>query len=152
MEYRHLIKNTQYSTIWKKAYRKELGRLAQGIPNTVHGTNTIVFIPKHDIPVDHQKDVTYGRICAHFRPEKDDPHRMRLTVGGNRINFPGNCGTLTADMLTTKILLSSIISTHGARLMTIDVKNFYLNISPEHCHPRFLEARLATHLICTLCG
>jgi hypothetical protein len=74
MEYRHLIKNPKYSTIWKKAFWKELGRLAQGIPDTVHGTNTIIFIPKHDIPVDHQKDVTYGSICAHFQPEKDNPH------------------------------------------------------------------------------
>jgi hypothetical protein len=66
MEFRHLIKNPKYSTIWKKAYGKELGQLAQGIPGTVHGTNTIGFIPKHDIPVDRRKDVTYGWICAHF--------------------------------------------------------------------------------------
>ena len=60
MKYRHLIKNPKYSTIWKKAYGKELGRLAQDIPDTdtVHGKNTIIFIPKHDIPIDHRKDVT----------------------------------------------------------------------------------------------
>jgi hypothetical protein len=52
MEYRHLIKNPKYSTIWRKAYGKELGRLAQGIPGTVQGTNTIVFISKHDIPIE----------------------------------------------------------------------------------------------------
>eukprot|EP00804_Cyclotella_cryptica_P000948 CCRYP_018392-RA/>CCRYP_018392-RA protein AED:0.39 eAED:0.39 QI:0/0/0/1/0/0.5/2/0/263 len=31
MEYRHLIKDPKYTTIWRKAYGKELGRLAQGI-------------------------------------------------------------------------------------------------------------------------
>jgi len=141
MEYRHLIKHPKYSTIWKKAYGKELGRLAQGIPGTVQGTDTMVFITKHDIPVDRRRDVTYGRICAHFRPEKDDPHRIRLTVGGNRINFPGDCGTPTADMLTTKILLNSIISTQGARFMTIDIKDFYLTTPMDR--PEFMRLKIA---------
>ena len=52
MEYRHLIKDPKYSTIWRKAYGKELGRLAQGIPGIVQGTNTIVFIAKDDVPTD----------------------------------------------------------------------------------------------------
>ena len=30
-------------------------------------------------------------------------------------------------MLTVKILLNSVISTKGARFMTIDIKDFYLN-------------------------
>eukprot|EP00804_Cyclotella_cryptica_P012914 CCRYP_002274-RA/>CCRYP_002274-RA protein AED:0.23 eAED:0.09 QI:0/0/0/1/0/0/2/0/1265 len=70
MEYRHLIKDRKYSTTWKKAYGKELGRLAQGIPGLVQGTNTIVFITKDDVPTDRRRGVTYGRICANFRPEK----------------------------------------------------------------------------------
>eukprot|EP00804_Cyclotella_cryptica_P005330 CCRYP_020410-RA/>CCRYP_020410-RA protein AED:0.19 eAED:0.19 QI:0/-1/0/1/-1/1/1/0/760 len=141
MEYRHLIKDPKYSTIWKKAYGKELGRLAQGIPGIVQGTNTIVFIAKDDVPPDRRRDVTYGRICANFRPEKDDPHRVRLTVGGNRIHFPGDCGTPTADMLTTQILLNSIISTRGARFMTIDIKDFYLNT--PMARPEFMRLKLA---------
>eukprot|EP00804_Cyclotella_cryptica_P012340 CCRYP_018199-RA/>CCRYP_018199-RA protein AED:0.46 eAED:0.46 QI:0/-1/0/1/-1/1/1/0/101 len=85
-------------------------------PRTVKGTNTIVFIAHNEIPPQRRKDVTYGRIVANYRPEKDDPYRIRLTVGGNRITYPGDCGTPTADMLTTKILLNSVISTkeHGS--------------------------------------
>eukprot|EP00804_Cyclotella_cryptica_P004492 CCRYP_017634-RA/>CCRYP_017634-RA protein AED:0.15 eAED:0.15 QI:0/0/0/1/1/1/2/0/934 len=135
LEYRHLIKNPKYCTIWKNAYGKELGRLAQGIPGTVKGTNTIVFIAHNEIPPQRRKDVTYGRIVANYRPEKEDPYRIRLTVGGNRITYPGDCGTPTADMLTTKILLNSVISTKGARFMTIDIKDFYLNtpmVRPEY--------------------
>eukprot|EP00804_Cyclotella_cryptica_P013851 CCRYP_018168-RA/>CCRYP_018168-RA protein AED:0.40 eAED:0.40 QI:0/0/0/1/0/0/2/0/444 len=130
MEYRHLIANPKYRDTWTSAYGKELGRLAQGLPGTVAATNTIVFISKADIPSDRWRNVTYGRIVANFRPEKDDPYRIRLTVGGNRINFPGDCGTPTADMLTTKVLLNSVVSTVGARFMTIDIKDFYLN-GPE---------------------
>jgi len=127
MEYRHLLANPKYRTTWSKAYGKEIGRLAQGIPGEVEGTNTITFIDKSHIPQNRWRDVTYGRIVASFRPEKEDPNRIRLTVGGNRINFTGDCGTPTADMLTVKLLLNSIISTKGARFMTIDIKDFYLN-------------------------
>eukprot|EP00804_Cyclotella_cryptica_P017687 CCRYP_017146-RA/>CCRYP_017146-RA protein AED:0.52 eAED:0.39 QI:0/0/0/1/0/0/3/0/252 len=69
------------------------------------------FHPAITVPQDRWKDVTYGRIVANFRPEKEDPYRIRLTVGGNRINYPGDCGTPTADMITVKILLNSVIST-----------------------------------------
>ena len=126
MEYRHLIANPKYRKIWKPAYGKEIGRLAQGIPGVVDGTNTMIFIDKSQVPSDRWRDVTYGRICANFRPEKDDPNRIRLTVGGNNINFPGDCGTPTCSMLTVKILLNSVVSTPGAKFMTIDIKDFYL--------------------------
>ncbi len=42
------------------------------------------------------------------------------------VNYPGDCGTPTADMLLVKILLNSVISTKGAKFMTADIKNFYL--------------------------
>ena len=40
-------------------------------------------------------------------------------------------GTPTADLLTVKLLLNSVISTEGARFMGIDIKNFYLNTPME---------------------
>ncbi len=52
---------------------------------------------------------------------------MRLVVGGNRINYPGNCGTPTADLLTVKLLLNSIVSPPNAKFFTMDIKDFYLN-------------------------
>ena len=69
----------------------------------------------------------YGRIVVNYRPEKSDPNRVRLTVGGDHINYPGNCSMPTADILTVKMLLNSVISTKGAKFMSIDIKNFYLN-------------------------
>jgi hypothetical protein len=89
------------------------------------------FINKADIPAERWHDITYGRIVANFRPQKDDPYRIHLTNGGNRINFPSDCGTPTANMITTKLLLNSIISTPGPRFMTIDIKDFYLNTPME---------------------
>jgi hypothetical protein len=49
-------------------------------------------------------------------------------AGGNRVHFPGDAGTPTADLLTLKLLINSIISTAGAKFMTMDIKDFYLNI------------------------
>jgi len=47
-------------------------------------------------------------------------------MGGNLVNFPGDCGTPTADLLTVKLLLNSIISTTNAKFMTLNIKDFYL--------------------------
>ena len=142
MEYRHLIANPAYRPIWKPAYGKEIGRLAQGMPGIVEGTDTIVFIFKDEVPNDRRRDVTYGRICANYRPEKDDPYRIRLTVGGNLLkDKQGDCGTPTAGMLTVKILLNSVLSTPGAKFMTIDIKNFYLCTPMDR--PEFMRLRIA---------
>jgi hypothetical protein len=50
-----------------------------------------------------------------------------FVAGGDRVHYPGNAGTPTADLLTVKILINSIISTAGTKFMTMDIKNFYLN-------------------------
>ena len=47
-------------------------------------------------------------------------------MGGNLINYPGNCGTPTADLLTVKLLRNSIIFTSNTKFMSIDIKDFYL--------------------------
>ena len=40
MEYHALMKKPKYSKLYGESYAKELGRLAQGIPGKVTGTNT----------------------------------------------------------------------------------------------------------------
>ena len=97
------------------------------MPGKAEGTNTIYFIDKADIPAERWKDVTYGRVVVAYRPKKSNPYRTRLTVGGNLIAYPGDCGTPTVDLLTVHFLLNSIISTPGTKFMTIEIKDFYLN-------------------------
>jgi hypothetical protein len=46
-------------------------------------------------------------------------------MGGNLVNYPGNCRTPTANLLMVKLLLDSIISTPNAKCMTLDLKDFY---------------------------
>ena len=48
-------------------------------------------------------------------------------MGGNRINYPGEVGTPTADVMVAKIMLNSVVSTFNAKFMSIDISNFYLS-------------------------
>lgn len=48
-------------------------------------------------------------------------------AGGDKVHYPGDAGTPTADLLTINLLLNSTVSTAGAKFMTLDIKDFYLN-------------------------
>ncbi len=50
------------------------------------------------------KDVTYGSFRCDYKPNKDEKWHTRLTAGGDRINYPFDCGTPTADMTLFKIM------------------------------------------------
>ncbi len=127
MEYCQLMQSTKYQKVWGQASGNEIGRLAQEMPGHVEGTNTIFFITKDQIPQNRFRDVTYGKFVVDYRENKEEKERVRLTVGGDRINYPGEVATPTADLLTVKLMLNSVISTTNARWMTVDIKNFYLN-------------------------
>jgi hypothetical protein len=111
-------RSPKYKDVLGISYITEPGCLAQGIPGVRKGTNTIVFIIRDNIPFNRLKDVTYERICANYRPKKDDPNCSRLTIGGDRLNVPKDSGTPTVDMVTVKLHLNSVISTKGAHYCT----------------------------------
>ena len=141
LNYRQLLRHPDLSTIWKRSSADEFGRLAQGIGGRIKGTNTIRFIRRDDIPPARRRDVTYGQFVCTIRPEKKDPYRTRFTVGGDRINYPGEVATPTAEMLVAKILFNSVVSTKGAKFMTMDISNFYLNTPLPR--PEFMRLKLS---------
>ena len=49
-------------------------------------------------------------------------------MGVNKINFPWDVATLTADITTAKILFNSKLSSKGAKFFYSNIKNFFLNI------------------------
>ena len=127
LNYRQLMRHPDYKKQWSLSSANEFGRLANGVGGrTKKTTNTIKFIRKEDVPKDRQKDVTYGQFMCTVQPEKAEKNRTRFTVGGDRINYPGKVATPTADMLVAKMLLNSVVSTKGAKFMTLDISNFYL--------------------------
>ena len=113
--------------IWMHSSANEFGRLAQGVGGRIQGTNTIFFIHKYQVPVDWLGDVMYAKFVVELKPNKAEVHRTRLTVGGDKVHYPGDVGTPTADLILVKVHANSVISTPGAQYMTLDVKNFYLN-------------------------
>ena len=143
MEYRHLIKDPALKNRWIHSFSNELGRLAQGRKSTnLPGTNTIFFTEYNNIPVDRRKDITYGRIVVDYRPQKSEPHRTRLTVGGNLINYPHSVSTKTAELQTAKLLFNSVISTRNAKFACLDIGNFYLGTEMDRFEYMFLPLAL----------
>jgi hypothetical protein len=123
-EYRHLIKGPDKHK-WLDACSKEFARLTNGRQSdNTPGTNTIEWMHPKDLP--SNKTPTYMRVCANYRPQKSDPYRVRCTVGGNLIKYPGPTYSPTADLTTFKLFLNSVISTPNAKFMDMDIKDFYL--------------------------
>jgi hypothetical protein len=81
------------------------------------------------------------------RPNKSEIHRVRLTVGGNLIQYPGDVSARSADLTTSKCLWNSTISTDGARYMCLDVKNFYLGTPMETFEYMRIPTKLIPHRI-----
>jgi hypothetical protein len=131
LEYRHLIKHSKFKKTWNRSFGDEISRLAQGRKDgSIKGTDTFFFIHKHQVPADRFRDVAYDRVVCTVRPEKADPNRTRITAAPSN-SFKSHCdvGTPTADLVTVKLLLNSIISTPGAKCMCIDIK---ISISIRH--------------------
>ena len=124
LEYRHLTKHPKYKETWSHSYGNEIRRLVQGMLGRVNSIDTIFFINKIDVPWEWHKDITYRCIMCDYRKGKAEPNRTRLMVGGDKINYPDDCGTPTADLLTIKLLLNSATSTPHVRFLIVDTKNF----------------------------
>jgi hypothetical protein len=127
-KYEKLANDPIMRDVWTTAFGKELGSLAQGDNKTgAAGTDTVFFMNHDEIKnIPKDRTVTYACVVVDYRPQKQDPNRVRITVGGNLIDYPGELTTRTADLVTSKILWNSIVSTPDARYVTADLKLFYL--------------------------
>jgi hypothetical protein len=107
MEYMALMKDPRLQPLWKRGFGNECGRLFQGIRD-IPGTDTCFFIKLTNIPKDRK--ITYGKIVCDYKPHKTEKERVRLTVGGDRLDYSGDVATSTADITTFKILINSTLS------------------------------------------
>ena len=137
LSYRQLMKNPKFKN-WSTSSANEFGRLTNGVGGRIKNpTITIAFITRKEIPHDWRKDVTYGQFVCSVRPEGKEKNRTRFTVGREKIYYPGEVATPTADMLVAKILFHRIIFTKWARFVTIDISKFYL-MTPLKC-PEYIR-------------
>jgi hypothetical protein len=124
--YRNSIKDPLLKDLWIQAMSKELHRLAQGCPGVTKGTNTIIYFSHSNIcKIPQDQTVTYTRIVIDHHPQKEDPNHVRITVGGNLINYLFELTTRTANMVSSKILWNSVISTKDAHFAGANIKNMY---------------------------
>ena len=109
---------------WNNSLSNEIGRLAQGIRN-VKGNDVVDFVPISEVPKD--KKVAYANMVCNHRPLKTEEYRVRLTLGGNVLEYIGDSSLPTASLLEAKLLLNSVISdSHkGARFFTLDIKDVF---------------------------
>jgi hypothetical protein len=100
--------------------------LAKCVGGRIEGSNTFFFIPRQAVPTG--KIITCGRFVVDIRTNKYETNRVRLTMGGKLIQYPGDVSTRSVDLTTSKCLWNSTISTEGAKYMCLEVNNFYLGI------------------------
>jgi hypothetical protein len=117
LKHQELITKLRYKIKWMRSTANKINRL--------YNTNTIRFIRRSDIP--KGRKVTYGSFVVDIKDHKEEKECTRLTVGGDQIEYPGDKSTQTAGLTTAKILINSVISTPGAKLLVIDIIFFYLN-------------------------
>ncbi len=102
--------------LWEKAHGEEIVRLIE--------SQTGRFIHRSEMPKD--------RKAAYYNPQlkikvKSDGtiYRVRGTIGGDQIIYPGVTTAYTAHLETIRLLLNAVVS-EDALFMTADIKDFYL--------------------------
>ena len=89
------------------------------------GTNTIYFVGL--MVVTRGRKVTYVHLVATLRPHKEEFHRVCITSGCNKLNYPGVTATYCSSLTTTKCLLNRTLSTPRSKFLVLDINNFYYN-------------------------
>jgi hypothetical protein len=145
MEHTALMKDPQLQPLWTRGFGNECGRLFQGIRD-IAGTNTCFFIKLANTP--KYRKITYGKIVCDYKPHKKEKERVRLTVGGDILDYSGDVATSTADITTFKILINSTLSTEDAAMMMMYIKNYYLGTPlPRFEYMKMLLSRFPEEII-----
>jgi hypothetical protein len=133
--YKRLMNDPETAEVLQTAFGKDFGGMAQGDDKTGQKGMNSVFVMTHkeiNIARNAGHKWTYARVVVNYRPQKEDPDRIRIAVGGNLITYRGNTSTQTADLTTSKLLWNSVLSTDGARYMCLDIKNFHLTAALDY--------------------
>jgi hypothetical protein len=121
--------------IWQTAFRKDFGGMAQGDNKTGQKETNTMFVMTHDEikqAVAAGIFFTYMNPVVNYSPQKEDPYRIRITAGGNMINYESNASVRMADLDMAKLHWNSVVITPLARYMCLNIKNFYLTAALEY--------------------
>ena len=112
--------------IWLAKHGEEIVRLFT--------SETIRLIMRNEVPSD-KKPAYYNPQVKTKIKDGQLQYRVRGTIGGNQVHYPGDKSAQTASMQLIKILCNAVVSDKGAKFMTADIKDFYLGTplpSPEY--------------------
>ena len=82
--YKWLMHDPAMAEVWQMVFGKDFGGMAQGDDKTGQkGTNSIFVVTHTKIKQAYVDKVTftYAQIVVDFRPQKEDPYRIRITAG-----------------------------------------------------------------------
>jgi hypothetical protein len=130
MEYMALMKDPDLQPLWKQGFGNQASRLFQGIHN-IPGTDTCFFVELTNIP--KERKTTYSKIVCDYKPHKKEKEWVRLTAGGDRLDYSSDVATSTADITKFKILINSTLSKKDAAMMMMDIQNYCLG-TPLPCY------------------
>lgn len=103
-------------------------------------SDTLDPILHDNIPRDRLKDIAYYNPQVKEKMKDGEViRRVRGTVGGNVIDYPGDVSAPTAEMAVVKLLVQSTIS-KDAEWMTADISDYYLNTPLER--PEYIRVPL----------
>ena len=96
--------------------------------NRLFATKTLTPLHIADQPIDRRKDTTYYNPQVKIKRDESGniSYRIRGTIGGDRINYPGETTALTAAMSVVKLLLQAAMS-ENVKVLTINAQDYYLN-------------------------
>ena len=118
--------------IWLNSLTNEWARCTTGLsknrtPSTrILGNRTMFLIRPDQVPADCK--VTYATFVCSMRPGKSEPYRIRMAVGGDRLDAFQDVRSPAVGIVDTKLHINSTISDckRGARYCTGDLKDFFL--------------------------
>ena len=86
------------------------------------GNGKTMIIPRSHVLAD--RIVTYRKCVAAIHPNKEETHMVWLTVGGDKLDYPGTSTTQIFSLVANKTLLNSVIFTDNIIIMTSDINNY----------------------------
>jgi hypothetical protein len=123
IKYMAIMKDPLLQPLYTRGFGIKFSRIFQGIRD-IPGIDTCFCIDLNNIPED--RNITYGKIVCDNKHHKKEKECVRLTVGGNILNYSGDVATSTADITTLKIIINSTLSAEESAMMMMDIKNYYL--------------------------
>ena len=98
LEYRHLIQDPATKAVWNPAMATEVDRLID--------TETTRFLKKKNIPLGEK--AVYTRLVVDLRPKKAVHERLRMCMGGDKMECVMDTTTGTADLTTCKLHMNGV--------------------------------------------